>query len=218
MDSKVCILMNLFETENPVGCSSIGMETTLVADQHTSLTSTVFVCPWAEGLLRDWTCLPVLLFYQKMIFTSPDNRYRHVSDDFHTSSWCSATCWGLFASYPLFYRNCTIIKICLKLLQCCFCSSSWLIRPFISLSSAHTWKWHSCCWSWWGWWFHSLSLSWYYLLQSCNSHYFAINCSSNFPETKVTSLVFVFVWPKVKNTQFMQKKISKSTHLKSCKQ
>lgn len=102
------------------------------------LTSTVFsclCCPWAVSLLRDWICLPVLFFfYQNMSFTSPDNRYRHVSDDFHTSSWCSTTCWGLFVSYPfvLFY-NCTIIKICLKLLCGAVCvffffSFQWIIR------------------------------------------------------------------------------------------
>lgn len=128
------------------------------SDKHTLTSSLLQSLSWrsAQSVCQ--------YYYQKVIFTGPDNRYRHESDDFHTSSWCSMTCWGLFVSYPLFYINCTIIKICLKLmLCCCFFSSSfhWIVTLHFTLHSKNklVWRWadlfaltsHSCCWNWWGW-------------------------------------------------------------------
>lgn len=122
-----------------------------MADKHTSLISTVFFCPWAEGLLQDWTCLPVLLFYQKMIFTSPDSRSRHVwwfSDQFlmqyHT---LRAVCQLPFVLYKLYnYKNLFEVSVVLFL----FFQLTHETVHFILLM----WKWHFCCWSWWEWWFH----------------------------------------------------------------
>lgn len=50
------------------------MVTSQVADKQCA-NERGFFCPWADGLWRNLTCLPVLLvlFYQNMIFTSPDN-------------------------------------------------------------------------------------------------------------------------------------------------